>query len=69
MTAYVIPPVNAEAIGTGNDRFGIKPSMLLYSSVPEAPPAAYDPGAAYALGAEVLLQPLVMRSRVGTTTG
>lgn len=53
MTAYVIPPVNAEAIGTGGSRFGITPEMLLYSSVPEAPPAAYDVGTTYALGAEV----------------
>lgn len=53
MTAYVIPPVTYEAIATSDYRFGITDDMLLYSSVPEAPPAAYNAGTPYALGAEV----------------
>lgn len=53
MTAFVIPPVNAEAINTSDARFGITDAMLLSSSVPETPPAAYNAGTTYALGAEV----------------
>lgn len=53
MTAYVIPPVNAEAINTSDARFGITDAMLISSSVPETPPAAYNAGTTYALGAEV----------------
>lgn len=52
MTAYVIPPVNLEAIAVRSDRFGITSDMLLYSSVPEAPPPAYEPTTIYAQGAE-----------------
>lgn len=50
--AYVIPPVNAQAINTQRARYGIEESMLIYSSVPEVPPAAYNPATPYALGAE-----------------
>lgn len=53
MTAYVIPPVNAEAINTSDARFGITDAMLVSSSVPETPPAAFNAGATYALAAEV----------------
>lgn len=50
MTAYAIPPVTSEAIATSDYRFGITDAMLLYSSVPEAPPPAYSSGTTYALG-------------------
>lgn len=53
MTAYVIPPVNAEAVRSGASRFGITESMLVFSSVPETPPPAYDAGVSYIEGAEV----------------
>ncbi len=53
MSAYVLPTVNADAINTTTERFGIAESMLVSSSVPEAPPAAYNAGTTYALDAEV----------------
>lgn len=52
MSAYLIPPINAEAINTTNARFGISEAMLVSSSVPETPAAAYVAGTSYALNAE-----------------
>ncbi|QIL71673.1 hypothetical protein G7048_15705 [Diaphorobacter sp. HDW4B] len=53
MSAYVIPPVNAEAMATTGARFGIADWQLLYSSVPETPPAAYNAATSYAANAEI----------------
>lgn len=53
MTAHVIPPVNADAIASGNDRFGITSSMLVSSSVPEAPPPAHQMATTYPANQEV----------------
>ncbi|MGE3346051.1 MAG: hypothetical protein AB7I35_01310 [Ramlibacter sp.] len=53
MTAYVLPPVNLAGITAKTSRFGITDAMLISSSVPEAPPAAYNAGTPYAEGEEV----------------
>lgn len=53
MSAYMIPPVNAEAMAATGARFGIADWQLIYSSVPETPPAAYSSSTTYAAGAEV----------------
>jgi hypothetical protein len=53
MTAYVIPPVNAEAINTSDAQLGITDAMLLYSSVPEAPPEAWDEEVIYGVDEQV----------------
>ena len=52
MTAYVIPPVTAALVARGATRFAITDAQFLYSSVPEAPPPAYNAGTTYADGAE-----------------
>lgn len=52
MSAYILPPINAAAINAKTTRFGISDSMLISSSVPETPPAAYVGGTTYTLGAE-----------------
>lgn len=52
-TAYVLPPVNAEAINTTTERFGITDDHFVDSSVPEEPPPAYNGATTYAVGAEV----------------
>lgn len=53
MSAFVIPPVNAQTMKDTGSRFGIAEWQLLSSSVPETPPAAYNAGTTYAAGAEV----------------
>ena len=53
MSAFILPPVNAEAINTSDARFGIADAMLVASSVPELPPSAYVAGTTYANGAQV----------------
>lgn len=53
MSAYILPPVTAEAINTTDARFGITDEMLLFSSVPEAPPAAYAGGTTYPINVQV----------------
>lgn len=52
MSAYILPPINYEAINAQVTRFGITDAMLVSSSVPETPPAAYAAGTTYALNAE-----------------
>lgn len=52
MSAYIIPPVNADAISARTTRFGITDAMLEYSSVPEVPPPAYNAATVYAKDAE-----------------
>ena len=52
MSAYILPPINAAAINAKTTRFGITDAMLVSSSVPETPAAAYAAGTTYALGAE-----------------
>lgn len=52
MPAYVIPPVNVDAVAVRSERFGITNDMLVYSSVREAPPPAYVPTTIYELGEE-----------------
>jgi len=51
-TAYVLPPINADAINTTTERFGITDAMLTSSSVPETAPAAYAGGTTYAMAAQ-----------------
>lgn len=54
MPAHVIPPVNAAAIASAGARFGITEAMLIYSSVPEVPPApGYNPATTYAKDTEI----------------
>lgn len=53
MSAYILPPVTAEAINTTDMRFGITDAMLISSTVPETPPATYSSGASYSLNARV----------------
>lgn len=48
MSAYVLPPINLPAIKAGTSRFGITDAMLVSSTVPEVPPAAYNAGTTYA---------------------
>lgn len=53
MSTYLLPPITSAKLHPITWRFGIEDSMLLYSSVPETPPAAYAGGTTYALDAEV----------------
>ncbi len=48
MSAQVLPSINQLAIGAGTTRFGITDAMLVSSTVPEEPPAAYNAGTTYA---------------------
>lgn len=57
MSAYVIPPVNAQAMYSTGARFGISDWQLISSTVPETPPAAYNSGANYGAGVEVSTGP------------